>query len=73
MFVTAFFYIEKESDRMEYLVTKEQMKQIEDKAMNQIKIPSILLMEQAAMGILEEMEKEEQIQNKIFILHLIIN
>ena len=68
MFVTAFFYIEKESDRMEYLVTKEQMKQIEDRAMNQIKIPSILLMEQAAMGILEEMEKEEQIQNKIFIL-----
>ena len=68
MFVTAFFYIEKESDRMEYLVTKEQMKQIEDRVMNQIKIPSILLMEQAAMGILEEMEKEEQIQNKIFIL-----
>ena len=53
---------------MEYLVTREEMQQIERYTMEQIKIPSIILMEQAANSVLEEIEKEEGVCANIFIL-----
>ena len=58
----------KEVVYMEYLVTREEMQQIERYTMEQIKIPSIILMEQAANSVLEEIEKEEGVCANIFIL-----
>ena len=46
-------------DRMEFLVTGAQMKQCDEYTMHEIGIPSMVLMERAALAVTEEMERAQ--------------
>ena len=53
---------------MEYLATSKEMKQIDWFTMNQIGIPSMVLMERAALRAVEELERDLKERDKILII-----